>query len=59
MQEGPLGAVVHQAVGMVSVQLSIGVEEALVILRARAIVTGQQLAELAAAVVERRFRFEP
>jgi GAF domain-containing protein len=49
--------VVHQAAGMVSVQLGIPVAEALVRLRARALSTGRSVSEVADAVVARRFRF--
>ena len=51
-------AEVHQATGMVSVQLSVGVAEALVRLRARAFRDGRPLADVAADVVGRRMRFE-
>ena len=51
-------AEVHQAAGMVSVQLSVSVAEALVRLRARAFSDGQPLTALAADVVGRRVRFE-
>jgi GAF domain-containing protein len=52
-------AEVHQAVGMISVQLGIGVEEALVRLRAHAYAEERRLAEVARDVVERRLRFSP
>lgn len=52
------GAAVHQAAGMVSVQLSVGLGEALVRLRARAFREGRPLGELAADVVARRSRFD-
>ena len=48
---------VHQATGMVQVQLSVSTEEAFLALRARSFATGQSLAELASDVVERRVRF--
>jgi hypothetical protein len=48
----------HQAAGMVSVQLSVSVAEALVRLRARAFSEGRPLEALAADVVGRRVRFE-
>jgi hypothetical protein len=57
----PLGshrAEVHQASGMVSVQLSVSVAEALVRLRARAFREGRPLEAVAADVVARRARFE-
>lgn len=50
-------AEVHQAAGMVSVQLGIGVEEALVRLRAHAYAQDRRLVEVARDVVERRLRF--
>jgi AmiR/NasT family two-component response regulator len=50
-------AVVHQATGMVSVQLHCSVEEALLRLRGRAFASGQSIDELAAAVVEGRATF--
>ncbi|WP_069114675.1 ANTAR domain-containing protein [Jiangella alba] len=52
-------AEVHQAAGMVSVQLSVEVSEALVRLRAYAYVHERRLAEVAADVVARRLRFTP
>ncbi|PEG42605.1 hypothetical protein CRI77_08495 [Mycolicibacterium duvalii] len=52
-------AEVHQAAGMVSVQLGISVLDALVRLRAHAYRHDLQLAAVARAVVERRLRFEP
>ncbi len=48
---------VHQATGMVMVQLGIPVEQAFVVLRARAFASGRALSELAADVVARRLRF--
>lgn len=51
-------AEVHQATGMVSVQLSVSVAEALARLRGRAFQEGQPLAEVAADIVGRRARFE-
>jgi hypothetical protein len=48
---------VHQATGMVQVQLGVTTEEALLSLRARAFATGQPLLELANDVVHRRVRF--
>jgi hypothetical protein len=50
--------VVHQASGMVSVQLGVSVGEALVRLRAYAFGNGRLLAEVAEAVVARRLRLE-
>jgi GAF domain len=52
------GAEVHQASGMVSVQLGVGIGEALVRLRAHAFAEGRPLADVAADVVARRLRFE-
>jgi hypothetical protein len=51
-------AAVHQATGMVMVQLGVGVEEAFVRLRAHAFSTGQALNELARDIVNRRVRLE-
>lgn len=50
---------VHQAAGMVSVQLDVSVAEALVRLRGYAFGHGQPLAGVAADVVARRLRFPP
>jgi hypothetical protein len=52
-------AVVHQATGMVSVQLDVTVTEALARLRARAYAHDRRLAEVAADVVARRLWFDP
>lgn len=51
-------AELHQATGMVSVQLGVGVAEALVRLRAHAYAAGRPLAEVAADVVARRLRLD-
>lgn len=51
-------AVVHQAVGMISVQLSVSVDEALVALRARAFQTGIAIGDLATDIVARRTRLD-
>jgi GAF domain len=48
---------VHQATGMVSVQMGVPVEEALLLLRARAYATERPLTELARDVVARGIRF--
>ncbi|MDU0313201.1 GAF and ANTAR domain-containing protein [Phycicoccus sp. M110.8] len=48
--------VVHQAVGMVMVQLDVGVEDAMLRLRAAAYAEGQSITELAADIVARRRR---
>lgn len=53
------GAELHQAAGMVSVQLDVPVEEAMVRLRAHAYARGERLGEVAKAVVQRRLRFAP
>jgi GAF domain-containing protein len=50
--------VVHQAAGMVSVQLGVPVAEALVRLRAHAFSTDRSVSDVADDVVARRFRFE-
>ncbi|MBK3570796.1 ANTAR domain-containing protein [Streptomyces sp. MBT62] len=50
-------AVVHQATGMVSAQLDVSVQEALLRLRAYAYGSEQPLREIAADVVARRLRF--
>ncbi len=51
--------VVHQATGMILVQLEVSAAEALVALRAHAYAIGRPAGEVAADVVARRFRFEP
>jgi GAF domain-containing protein len=48
---------VHQATGMVMVQMGVTVEEAFVTLQARAFGDGRRLADIATDVVERRLRF--
>ncbi|BCY06578.1 ANTAR domain-containing protein [Actinoplanes sp. L3-i22] len=50
-------AEVHQATGMISVQLGLPVEDALARLRAHAFATGRDLEDLAGDVVTRRIRF--
>jgi hypothetical protein len=50
-------AAVHQATGMVSVQLAVPVEDALARLRAHAYAAGRELDEVAADVLARRLRF--
>lgn len=50
---------VHQATGMVQVQLGIPTQEAFVMLRARAFSTDRPMLEVAQDVVERRLRFSP
>ncbi|MFG6446139.1 GAF and ANTAR domain-containing protein [Microbacterium sp. P07] len=48
----------HQASGMVAAQLSIGVDDALLVLRGRAFASGRTVTEIAAEVVSRRLSFE-
>jgi hypothetical protein len=48
--------VVHQAAGMVSVQLGIGVTEALVRLRGHAFLTDRSIDDVSRDVVDRRLR---
>jgi GAF domain-containing protein len=50
---------VHQATGMVQVQLGISTEEAFLMLRARAFASERPLNDVALDVVERRLRFSP
>ena len=50
-------SVVHQAAGMVSVQLDVGIPQAFIRLRAYAFANGRPLAEVASGVVARRLRF--
>jgi hypothetical protein len=50
--------VVHQASGMVAVQMGVTVGQALIRLRAYAFGNGHQLTEVARAVVEKRLRFD-
>ena len=50
-------AEVHQATGMISVQLGVGLEEAFVRLRAHAFASNAALGDVAAEVVDRRLRF--
>ena len=52
-------AEVYQATGMVSVQLGVSVEEALVRLRAHAFATGAALGDVAGDVISRLLRFDP
>lgn len=51
--------VVHQATGMVSVQLDTDLGEAFLRLRAHAFLTGRRLSEVATDVVARKLRFTP
>ena len=48
---------VHQATGMVQVQLGVATDEAFLMLRARAFALGRPLFDVATDVVERRLRF--
>jgi len=50
--------VVYQATGMIVGQLSVGLEQAMSLLRARAFASGRPMHELAADVVARRLRFD-
>jgi GAF domain-containing protein len=50
--------VVHQASGMVAVQLDVGVDQALIRLRAHAFGNDRTLAEVGHDVVDRRLRFD-
>jgi len=50
---------VHQATGMVSVQLGSDLTVAFLRLRAHAYLTGRRLSQVAREVVERRLRFDP
>lgn len=51
---------VHQAVGMISVQLGgVGVEQAFIRLRAHAFAADRSLSAVAADVVAHRLRFDP
>jgi hypothetical protein len=60
LQEGgDFQSVVHQASGMVSVQLGISVGQALIRLRGHAFGNDRSLTEVARDVVERRLRFDP
>ena len=54
-----LQSVVHQASGMVSVQLGVSLDDALVRLRAHAFANERRLVEVARDVVHRRLRFDP
>ncbi len=57
---GPIDrqAVVHQATGMMTIQLGIGLAEALLRLRAHAYAAGQTVSAVAAEVVDRRLSFD-
>lgn len=53
------GAHIHQAAGMVSVQLGVSISDGMARLRAYAYAHGRGLDEVARAVVERQLRFTP
>jgi hypothetical protein len=55
---GEYRAEIHQASGMVSIQLDVSVADGLVRLRAHAFTTGRPLRDVAADVVGRRLRLE-
>ena len=57
-QGGDLRYVVHQATGMISVQLDVSLTHALIRLRAHAFSAQRPLNEVAAEVVNRRLRFD-
>ena len=57
--EPPHWAEIHQATGIVSVQLGVGLDEAFVRLRAHAFAEGRPMREIAREVVARRLRLEP
>jgi hypothetical protein len=59
IEGGEFQAQVHQASGMISVQLGISVGEALVRLRAHAFAEGASMSLMAAEVLARRLRFDP
>ena len=50
---------VHQATGMVQVQLDVSIEDAFLMLRARAFASGRPLIDVAIDVVERQLFFSP
>lgn len=50
---------IHQATGMVTVQAAVGLAEALLLLRARAYVTGRSLVDIAADVLDGHVTFYP
>jgi len=55
---GSLQPQVHQATGMVMVQAGVTIEQAFLLLRARAFASGRSLSEVSADVVGRRLRFD-
>lgn len=56
--DGLHSAVVHQATGMLSVQLSLPLPQAMARLRAHVYITGRPLTEVAQAIVARRLRLD-
>lgn len=52
-------AVVHQAAGMISVQMGVCLTDALVVMRAHAYAEGQAISQVAVDVVTRRLEFTP
>lgn len=52
-------AEVHQATGMVAVQLGVGLDEAFVRIQGHAYAEGRRIGEVSADVVNRRLRFDP
>ncbi|MER7577797.1 ANTAR domain-containing protein [Streptomyces sp. NPDC126514] len=56
--DGLHSAVAHQATGMLSVQLSLPLPQAMMRLRAHAYTTGRPLTEVAQAIVARRLRLD-
>ena len=58
LTDASLRAEVHQATGMISVQLDVGMEEAFVRLQAHAYATGRRIGEVGDDVVGRRLRFD-
>ena len=58
LDDSELRAQVHQAAGMISSQLDIGIADALVRLRSHAYAEGRPVKQVAVDVVERRLRFE-
>jgi hypothetical protein len=54
----PRSALIHQAAGMISIQLGITVEDALFRLEARAVTDDRPLIEVAKDVIDRKVRFD-
>jgi hypothetical protein len=64
LADGLAGAVesraeIHQAQGMVMVQLGVGLAEALARMRAHAYAEDQDLSDVAGSIIARRLRFDP